>query len=233
MAALLAVKDEGALSHRSAAQLWDLLPYPAAAPVWVTVAPGRSAARPRLKVIRAVLDPNDRRHRHDMTVTSPPRTVLDMAALLAEPNLERLVGEAHYRRLASESELETQLQRNPGRRGTRKLHRVLGLGPRMTRSDGEHALLSLLRDAGIGGFEPNARIGGYEVDLLWREKRLVVELDGYDGHSGQIAFERDRAKGAALTGLGLAVMHVTGRQLAREPKNAVTRIEAALGSRPT
>jgi hypothetical protein len=50
------------------------------------------------------------RGRHGMALTSPPRTILDCAALLTDPyELERLVAEATYRRRASEAELRDQL----------------------------------------------------------------------------------------------------------------------------
>lgn len=150
MAALLAYRLEATLSHRSAAALWQLLPYPATAPAWVTIAPERSASRPRIKACRARLSKRDIRHRKRMRVTSPPRTICDCAALMEDPyDLERLVAEANYRGLASEAELSEQLERNPGKRGNRRLRSVLDLpgGPRRTRSPGERALLRLLRGA--------------------------------------------------------------------------------------
>jgi len=114
--------------------------------------------------------------------------------LLGEEELEWTVAEAAYRKLASDAELRAQIERNEGRRGVAKLRRVLDLpgGPRRTRSPAERQMLRLLRRAGISGFETNARLHGYEVDLLWREEGLAVEVDGYDAHSGRVAFERDR-----------------------------------------
>jgi hypothetical protein len=132
IAALLACGPSSVLSHRSAAALWQLFPYPAAAPVWVTVPPGRSAARPRIEIRRARLDRRDIRRRHGLLLTCPPRTILDLAAELDPEGLERLVAEASYRRLATEAELLDQLERNKGRRGNAALRRILGLpgGPR-------------------------------------------------------------------------------------------------------
>jgi very-short-patch-repair endonuclease len=56
----------------------------------------------------------------------------------------------------------------------------------------------------------------------------VVEIDGYDAHSGRIAFERDRLKAATLTAHGLSVMHVTGRQVRHDPDGVLGRILLAL-----
>jgi very-short-patch-repair endonuclease len=232
MAALLACGARAVLSHRSAAALWDLLPYPATAPVWVTIPPEQSARRSRIKVVRARVGPRDLRRRHRMTLTSPPRTVLDLAFLLDAYELEAVVAEAHFRRLAREGELRSQLDRNPGKRGAARLRRVLDLpgGPQLTRSPAERSMLKLLRKAGITGFTANAKLHGYEVDFLWRDLNFVVEVDGYDGHSGRVAFERDRLKQATLQARGVTVMRVTGRQIRRDPDGVLARLQQALST---
>jgi very-short-patch-repair endonuclease len=231
-AALLACGPRAVLSHRSAGALWQLFPCPAAAPVWVTVPLERSATRPRIQVYRASLAGRDIRRRHRMPLTSPPRTILDLAAVIDGDELERLVAEAHYRRLASEAELRQQLERNPHKRGAVSLRTVLGQpgGPRRTRSQGERALLRLLREHGIDGFETNAKIHGYEVDFLWRDCNLAVEVDGYDAHSGRAAFEHDRLKAATLRANGTGVMPITGRQIRSDAEGVIDRILRATSS---
>jgi very-short-patch-repair endonuclease len=229
-AALLACGEQSVLSHRSAANLWGLLPYPASAKAWVTVPPERSSDRPGLYISRASVPARDVRQRNGLRVTSPPRTILDLSALLDEEGLERVVAEAAYRRLASETELTVQIEGNEGRRGITTLRRVLDLpgGPRRTRSPAEQATLRLLRRAGIRGYETNARIHGYEVDLLWRSEGLAVEVDGWDAHSGRVAFERDRLKAATLGANGVTVMPITGRQIRDDPLGVMSRLKRAL-----
>src|SRR4051794_15973637 len=232
-AALLACGERAVLSHRSAANIWNLLPYPAAAPAWVTVPPERNATRPRIKIQRARLGRRDIRKRHGLRLTSPPRTILDLSLILDEPELESVVAEAEYRGLASAPELKAQLEANRGKRGVATLRRVLDLpgGPKRTRSGGERAMLRLLRCAGMRGFETNARIHGYEVDFLWRDLAVAVELDGWDGHSGRVAFERDRMKVATLSAHGLTVIPVTGRQLRDDPSGVINRLTRAIRTR--
>lgn len=111
-AALLACGEAPVLSHRSAARLWDLLPYPASAPVWVTVPLARVISRPRIAVRRAALPARDVRSRDGLRLTSPPRTIFDLALLLDEQELEHVVAQAQYRRLASEAELVAQVEGN-------------------------------------------------------------------------------------------------------------------------
>jgi very-short-patch-repair endonuclease len=228
-AALLALGESAVLSHQSAAHLWNLLPRPAD-PVRVTVAPGRNAARPGIAIHRAALDPQDIRRRHRLALTSPPRTILDLAADTASGDLEHIVADAAYRGLASEEELRDQIERNPRRRGVRALARVLGFpeGPQRTRSQAERRMLRLLREAGIGDFVLNHRVHGYEVDVLWRDYSFAIEIDGYDGHSSRVAFERDRLKVAKLKARGLDVMPVSARQVRDDPHGVVARAMQAL-----
>lgn len=89
-------------------------------------------------------------------------------------------------------------------------------------------MLRLLRERGIDGFETNEEILGYEVDFLWRDLGFVVEVDGWDGHSGRVAFERDRLKWARLEAAGVGVMPITGRQARDDPDGVIERLLAAL-----
>jgi very-short-patch-repair endonuclease len=232
-AALLACGKAAVLSHRSAANLWAFFSYPASAAVWITVPPGRTVKRPRIEIRRTDLDAKDIRTRHGLRLTSPPRTILDLSSLLDRERLESLVAEAAYRGLASEAELRAQLKGNERRKGVAKLRRVLDLpgGPQRTRSCGERAMLRLLRDARMTGFESNARIHGYEVDVLWRTAGVCVELDGWDGHSSRLAFERDRLKAARLSSHGITVIPITGRQLRYDPGGVIERLRRAIAKR--
>jgi very-short-patch-repair endonuclease len=232
MAALLACGSAAILSHRSAAALWELLPYPASALACVTFPSELRAKRPGLRIRRATIPQRDIRRRARMPLTSPPRTILDLAAELGPEELERVVAEAGYRRLATERELWDQVQRNPGKRGNATLRRVLDLagGPRRTRSPAERQMLRLLRRAGIVGYETNGRVHGYEVDLVWRSLDFAVEIDGYGAHAGRVAFERDRLKIAKLKARGLDVMPITPRQLREDSGGVLGRLRAALRS---
>ena len=109
----------------------------------VTVPPERSAARPGIRIHRADVPRADVRRRERMPLTSPPRTILDLAGELGSEDLERLVAEADYRRLASERELREQLERNPGKRGNASAARR----PRSSRRPGSHPLAGRAADA--------------------------------------------------------------------------------------
>ena len=63
----------------------------------------------------------------------------------------------------------------------------------------------------------NVRIGGFDVDFLWPEHRLAVEVDGWDSHRTRSAFENDRARDLKLKLLGYEVVRFTWRRLTDDP----------------
>jgi very-short-patch-repair endonuclease len=232
IAAVLACGPGALLSHRSAAYLYRLLPYPAQpGPVHVTV-PGRHVAGDSgLRIHNtAELPRHEIRERDEIPVTAPTRTLVDLAGLCTADELEAAVAEAFALRLTNREALLREIGSRPGRRGIARL-RTLVEGNRLparTRSAPERKLLKLLRAADIAEPRVNVRIGRWEVDFYWPDHRLVVEVDAYATHSSPRAFERDRRKGAELARLGLLVHRVTRRQIDESPKTAVREIRAFL-----
>ena len=64
----------------------------------------------------------------------------------------------------------------------------------------------------------NARIAGYEVDALFREQRVIVELDGYEFHGTRQAFEKDRERDAATLAAGSGTVRITWERLTETPE---------------
>ena len=108
------------------------------------------------------------------------------------------------------------------------LRRLLEARPTLTRSEAERRLLALVRLAGLPLPETNVRLGRHEVDVLWRENRLVVEVDGYAYHAGREAFERDRRRDADLQAAGHRVIRVTWRRIVNEPEALIATLAQAL-----
>jgi very-short-patch-repair endonuclease len=71
-----------------------------------------------------------------------------------------------------------------------------------------------------------------EADCIWREQRLIVELDGHATHATRSAFESDRARDRALVAAGWRVMRITWRQLHDEPAAITRDVRASLAARP-
>jgi very-short-patch-repair endonuclease len=230
MAAVLACGPDAVLSHRSAAVLWRLLDRRLrGARVEVTLSRGQRS-RPGVRVRRSrTLTPEDVTKHEQIPVTTPTRTLVDLAAVLRPTALERAVAEGVARRLVEEAALERAVARHQGARGIGKLRAVLGgTGPAFTRSTAEESLLALVRRARLVSPEVNVIVGGHEVDFFWPTERLVVEVDGRAFHSSARAFERDRRRDAELAARGIRVMRVTWKQLTREPEAVLVRLGGAL-----
>jgi very-short-patch-repair endonuclease len=215
------------LSHAWAAALWRMRAR-VAGPVDVSVGGGDPRHRPGIRVhnVRALQWTTHR----GIRVTTPARTLLDLAAVVGEDDLARTVEEARVLRLVDDAAIRAIVRGHPRRAGTRALLRLLDHEPRLTRSEAERRLLALIRAAGLPLPETNVRVLGHEVDVLWRDARLIVEIDGFSAHGTRAAFERDRARDATLVAAGYRVIRITWRQLEDEPTRTVARLATALAT---
>jgi very-short-patch-repair endonuclease len=207
LAALLACGPTAALSHQTAAALWRILPSPDPTTVHVTVPDRRCRPRPGLRTHAHKLDSADTTTRHGLRLTTAARTLHDLTPLLDLATLERATNEAQVLGLQVPHRTDT---------------------PGLTRSEAERLLLDLLRRAGLPPTATNTKVAGHEVDVLYEEERLIVEVDGYAFHRTRAAFERDRRRDADLVAAGFRVMRVTWRQLCDEPEALVVRLARSL-----
>jgi very-short-patch-repair endonuclease len=217
MAAVLACGPNAVLSHRAAAALWGMR-----AGVWVevTVADGRRA-RGGIQVHRAVLPPDERTTHRGIPTTTVPRTLLDLSAVVGKRHLRSALREAEHLRLTdplSLHDLSARYPRRPGLRAIRALLAEASIGARIIRSELEERFQEFLIRAGLPLPQTNAVVEGYEVDCVWPEQRLIVELDGHASHSPAHAFELDRARDRRLEAAGWRVIRITWRQLEQEPE---------------
>ena len=123
-----------------------------------------------------------------------------------------------------------QLAQQSGR-GAAVLARITSDGVAPTRSELEGRFLKAVLRARLPRPEVNTRIHRHQVDFLWPEQRLVVELDGWRFHGHRLAFERDRVRDAELQLRGYTVVRFTWRRLRDEPAAMAGQIASFL-SRP-
>jgi very-short-patch-repair endonuclease len=223
MAAVLACGPGTVLSHRSAAALWELgLVWGDAVEVTassehrcdgVTVHRSRTLSREHLTV------------RARIPVTTVARTLIDLADVLDDRALTRAVNEAQVRyRVQLDAVVNV-----PGRRGAPRLRAILERSAGApTRSVLEDTFLALIERERLPRPEVNQHVAGYEVDMLWRRQRLIVELDGRRFHDHPRAFERDRERDADLAAAGFTVVRVTWQRLTRQPSREAQRLRALL-----
>jgi hypothetical protein len=181
------------------------------------------------------MHPHDLAVRDGIPVTSVAHTLLDLAEIVDRRGLERIFEEAERRRLLDLRAVEQACARGHGRRGLKPIlaHlRTLGPAPQ-TRSELERRFVALCRELALPPPDVNALVAGFEVDAVWNDRGLVVELDGYEYHGTRLAFERDRARDAALQVAGYRVVRVTYRRLAEEPETVAETVRGLLAQPPT
>lgn len=234
MGAVLAAGEGAVLSHRSAARLWGVLP---AGTEWidVTCPPGRVVQRKGIVGHVSAIADDEWEVVDGIPVTSVFRTIFDFAAVSSLRELERAWHEAEVRGLRDRVSLPMLLERYPGRRGARNVRALLGSKEPVgiTRNDFEEAFLALVEAYGLPRPRMNADLalrGRFlEIDALWEEQRVAVELDSRGVHGTKKRFESDRQRDRILVAEGWRTMRVTWRQLQEEAEEIAADLRLALG----
>ena len=227
MAAVLAVGPEAVLAFRSAGALWGMRQS-----ARLEVIAPRRRRRPAIETHRIVLPDDEVTEVAGVPVTTPARTLLDLAGVVSPQHLQAAFEEAEVRRLTSPTSLDAVVARYPGRRGTRAIARVLArhraIGQPIPTSVLERRLLALLDDHGLPRPLINRLTREGELDATWPDHRLIVHCDGFATHGTRRAFEDDRAKDRELVVAGWRVIRLTWLQLEHDPETVARQLAVLL-----
>jgi hypothetical protein len=235
-AALATVGDDAALSLDSAVRVWELRQDGGVVPVHVSV-PTQAGRRSRPDLIvhrAATLTPDEIELREDLRVTSLHRTLLDLSLVVTRRELRALLREAEYRHRLNLPELRRGLDGHGRSPAHGRLRRVLDEwvpGIALTENELEATFMELCARHSLPLPVPQARRGNRRPDFVWPELMLIVEIDGYDAHSGRIAFQDDRAKDRALQAEGFAVLRFTWAEVVMQPRQVAHEVRRALARR--
>jgi Transcriptional regulator, AbiEi antitoxin/Protein of unknown function (DUF559) len=225
-AAVLACGETAAPSHGSAASLWGFDKH-WDVPFEVTVRALRK--RNGIKVHRSrALTRRDITRQHGIPVTSPARTVLDIAPRLTGKRLSRFVNDALRTPYLHVPDLADVLNRNPAHPGTRRI-RAHVHSPTNSPLDDDFA--EFARRYGLPAPVTNTYLLGYEIDVLYPRERVIVEVDGYQFHSDRGSFERDRKRDAVMLAEGIVTVRITEERMKQEPEQEARRMLAILEAR--
>lgn len=169
---------------------------------------------------------------HELPVAPVGALFLDYARTAPVQDLRRALAQAEYHGYL-DLEILTPLL-GEGRAGTRALREAIKQhDPRLarTRSDLEAAFLALCRAHSLPAPEVNVTVEGHLVDALWREQRVIVELDGAANHRHWGQIQRDRARELALRAAGYIVLRYVWAQVTGQPHAVVQDVRRALGRR--
>jgi predicted transcriptional regulator of viral defense system len=233
MAAVLAGGDGAVLSHRTAAALWQILP--ARGPVHIAT-PRKRQNRDSIRFHSQSLQFDELTEHDGIPVTTVARTLIDIAATESK-QFERAFNEAEFRRLYDQTDVLTILSRDPARRGAATI-RALAARPHrgITREELEHRFQALVEKEALPRPELNADLelepGRWiQADCLWRDARLIVELDSRAAHDTTSRFDSDRERDRLLALGGWTVVRVTWKHVTSRPDRLAADLRKLMAAR--
>jgi hypothetical protein len=211
--------------------LWGFLKWDGRHPDVTIPRPGIKH-RPGIRIHHSsVLERRDVTRHEGIPVTSPARTLLDLAGVVNHHLLRRAVRHAQSQRRVSVPQLAATVRRLGPRRGVANLNRILATGPAPTRSELEDVVLELILDGGLAPPDVNKPLllAGRRMipDFRWPEHQVVVEADGGAWHDNKLARDDDAERQALLEAHGERVLRVTWNQAITRPTRTIARIHAA------
>jgi very-short-patch-repair endonuclease len=215
--ALLAVGDDGVLSHLAAAAAQKFGPDPVIVDI---TCPRQLRSRRGIRLHHHSLDPRDVTRLGSLPLTSPSQTLFDLSTMLSAKRLAAAANETFVLQLVTIDDLYETLARNSGRKGAAAFRRLLAtLDPEghRVRSPLEIRLNAFLRARGFPPWESNVRLrvgdDVIEPDVLWRAQRVIVEADGRDPHLAPLTFASDRRRDRRLNAERWHPVRVTEQDL--------------------
>jgi hypothetical protein len=234
LAAVLSVGDGALLSHRSAARQWGLRPWSGAFVELTVRSHNGRLRRTDLRIHRSTeLEDWEVTENIGIPITTPARTLLDLAAVVPPHHLRRAVERAERLELYDHRAVLRTLRAHPRRPGSKALVALLGDlhdhgTDTVTRSDLEAMFLQLCLDHGLPRPQVNHYENGRELDFRWPDRRLVVETNGFAFHRTRSAFEADHDKRLDLEAAGWRVISLTWRQVTQRPARVAAHVRRAL-----
>jgi hypothetical protein len=155
----------------------------------------------------------------DLPVTSPVRTLIDLATELGPIAIERAVNDADKRDLIDPESLRLALDDHAGKPGVRPLRGVLDrLTFRLSDSDLEIYFRPIAAAAGLPSPLSKQRVNRFEVDFFWPDLGLIVETDGLRYHRTPSAQKRDALRDRAHVLAGMTPLRFTHYEIRHEPR---------------
>jgi very-short-patch-repair endonuclease len=237
-AALLWAGPTSVLSHHSAGEVWQLDNVEDTKPEIVV----QGTRHPRSKLVRVHrtldLSPADIRRIDGVRLTSPTRTVIDLASVLDQSALRIAFESARRQRLTTVKQVRRRMDEigGAGRPGAAKLEALL------TRLDGkapsefplEVTVAEILERSNLPSPVPQFKVvtagRTYRLDFAWPEQRVALECDGRLRHSEDSDFENDRVRWSLVAAAGWRVLFVTWREAQRQAADVIQRVRRALAA---
>ena len=226
-AAVLAGGPTAVASHGSAAWLWDFLTHYTTPPE-ISLPTGDRRPRRILSHRCPSLQPRDITRQRGVPTTTPARTVLDLAPRLAHKQRTRLVNDALREKLLRPAALQDIITRNSLHPGAKLLTPFLETAASPTDSPFEDDFRAFVATYGLPSPEFQFPLNGRRLDVFFPEYGVIVEVDGWDFHKDQDAFEDDRERDADHLDHGYVTIRITKKRFESQPDYEAARLKRIL-----
>jgi hypothetical protein len=222
MAAVLACGDRAVLSHDSAGALWGIRRWPQVPEVTCAL----ERRRPGIRTHRTeTLTTRDVRRHHNIRVTSPSRTILDIQTRLTDRQVTRAVNELRLHQHLKATELERLLGTST------RIAKLIDPTQRPTRSGQEDDFVTFCRDYGLPTPGTNVMLFGHERDAVFATEKVIVEIDSWATHRSHQSFRSDRKRDALAAEHGYLTVRVISELLAADPRGEADSLLKTLATR--
>lgn len=199
----------------------------------VTTADGSSLRRRQGVVIHQTVPRGDLRDRNGLWLTGAADTAVDVACSGREIDVLAVFDAALGCGAVSHDEVLAAIDRAHRRRGIIAARRWAGAANGLSESAMESRTRFRILEAGLPAPElqvvvPVALGGLRRLDLGWPHRRVGLEYDGEDFHSGDGSLVKDRRRHNELTDAGWTVLYATARDIYVDPAPLVAALRRLL-----
>ncbi|HUR77455.1 MAG TPA: DUF559 domain-containing protein [Acidimicrobiales bacterium] len=241
LAATLAGAPDCHLSHRAAAQMWEMHDFGGV--IDVIVARNRL---PRLKGVSVHRSRDlDRFHmprvRHRIPITPPALTLLDLGAVVDWWLVKEAMEQAFVTKVVTPKGLQAayEIVARPGRRGAGVIRRLLenrSLGSTPADAKSEVKFADLCEKFGLprpvfhfAVYDDNA-VFVAEPDFAYPDRKIRIEIDSVSIHGTADALQSDLERQNKLVNLGWTVLRFSWHDLVYRPEYVVRTVQRCLGA---
>ncbi len=234
VAAYLAIGPEATASHRSAACVHDLLTY-REPPIEVTTIRRRSPEIAGV-IVHRLKDLHSRwvTRAGDVRVTTVGRTLVDLGAVASRRTVEAAFDRAAGRKLVTYREVRDSMLAvaRQGRRGVGTIRSLLDarIGEVVPAGVFSARMATVMRNTGLPRAVPEFTVlddhEGFVgvVDFAYPEKRLAIEVDGYEFHSSPRAVKVRNQRDRLLADIGWLTLHFDWDEVESRPRDVAGAI---------
>jgi len=232
--AVAAVGPSAVVSHQSAAYLHsiDLLGKPDQTVVLTVPVQRGWTARAGVRLHAVTVPPEQVTTFVGLRVTTPARTVIDLARTLSFRAGVVAADSALHRKLVTKPELEAVLVTCSQWRGARQAAKVVEFADARAESPLESIARVAFADCNLPPPELQVWLGGTvepigRVDFYWKQYRTIAEVDGAIKYADPDRARAQLRRDSMLRDEGFEVVHFTWQQITQTPEQVAFSIRKA------